>query len=325
MGNRKEDVRARIVACFKGVATGDAIGKQTESLKYEEIKQWFPDGIRGFHGEIGGVMPRYEGRHYLWRFGETTDDTEQTISVARVIAQEGKITHTLLGKELLLCKKSNRPTLLLGKFQQIGDPSRVAFEGDGCGAAMRVAPIGALFSTSKIEELVSNVFEASIPTHGGRIAISGACAIAAAVSAAIDGKTPGEIVEYSIYAAKMAEKYRPADSEEDIASVISAVYTDISNQNGISLEYIKDKYMPWKTPQIVALAISFAVLSQSAETTALLAANLGGDTDSVAAMGSAIAGAMSPHTVKESWYEAVRRVNGNELVELAEAIAPLRK
>lgn len=315
----------RIVACLKGVATGDAVGKQSESLNYEEIKQWFPDGIRGFHGEIGSVMPRYDGRHYLWRFGETTDDTEQTTSVARVVAQEGKVTHSLLGKELLLCKKSNRPTLMLGKFQQIGDPNRVAFEGDGCGASMRVAPIGALYSTHKIEELVSSVFEASISTHGGRIAISGACAIAAAVSAAIDGKSPTEIVEYSVLAAKMSEKYRPAASEDNVADIISSVHNDLSNQKTISLEYIKDKYMPWKTPNIVALAISFAVISQSAETTTLLAANLGGDTDSVASMGSAIAGAISPHTINESWYKAVEEVNGNELVQLAEAIAKFRQ
>jgi ADP-ribosylglycohydrolase len=322
--SNNEETLTRIVACFKGVATGDAVGKQTESLKYEDIKQWFPDGITSFHGEIGSVMPRYDGGHYFWRFGETTDDTEQTTSVARVVAKEGRVTHSLLGKQLLLCKKSNRPTLQLGKFQQIGDPCRVAFAGDGCGASMRVAPIGALYSTRKIEELVSGVFEASIPTHGGRIAISGACAIAAAVSAAIDGRSPDEIVEHSVFAAKMSEKYRPATSEENVANLISSVYTDISNQGTISLEYIKDKYMPWKTPNIVALAISFAAISQSAETTTLLAANLGGDTDSVASMGSAIAGAMSPHTVNESWYNAVIEVNGNELVELAEVIAKFR-
>lgn len=123
----------RVIACLKGVSTGDAIGKQTESLNFEDIKQWFPEGISDFHGEIGKIMPRYEGKHYFWKFGETTDDTEQTLSIARVIALDGKITHSSVGKELMLCKKSNRPTLLLGKFQKIGNPSRVAFEGDGCG------------------------------------------------------------------------------------------------------------------------------------------------------------------------------------------------
>ncbi|MCJ7841982.1 ADP-ribosylglycohydrolase family protein [Lederbergia sp. NSJ-179] len=320
-----EETLLRTIGCFKGVATGDAIGKQTESLNFEEIKQWFPEGVTGLHGESGSVMPRYEGRHYLWRFGETTDDTEQTTSIARVIANDGKITHTSVGQELMLCKKSNRPTLLLGKFQQIGDPKRVAFEGDGCGAAMRSAPIGVLYSTQRLNDLVSSVFEASIPTHGGRIAICGASAIAAAVSAAIDEKQPYEILQHSILAAKTAEKYRPASSDESVADLILRVYEDLLSQESLSLEFIKDKYMPWKTPNIIALAINFAILTQSAEKTTLLAANLGGDTDSVASMGSAIAGAMSPQTVNEEWYQAVKEVNGNELLELAPRIASLRR
>ncbi|WP_342553532.1 ADP-ribosylglycohydrolase family protein [Paenibacillus sp. FSL R7-0652] len=314
----------RVIACLKGVSTGDAIGKQTESLNFEDIKQWFPEGISDFHGEIGSIMPRYEGKHYFWKFGETTDDTEQTLSIARVIALDGKITHSSVGKELMLCKKSNRPTLLLGKFQKIGNPSRVAFEGDGCGAAMRSAPIGALFSTQRLNDLVSSVFEASIPTHGGRIAICGASAVAAAVSAAIDEKLPSEIVQHAVQAARIAEKYRPETTEENIADLILRVYEDLSSLETLSLEYIKEKYMPWKTPNIVALAITFAVLTQSAEKTTLLAANLGGDTDSVASMGAAIAGALSPQTVNERWYQAVVQVNGNELLQLAPKIAQLR-
>lgn len=318
------DTLNRIMACLKGVATGDAIGKQTESLHFEAIPQWFPNGISGFHGEIGSIMPRYAGKHYFWKFGETTDDSEQTLSIARVIAKDGEITHSSVGKELMLCQKSNRPTLLLGQFQQIGNPARVAFEGDGCGAAMRSAPIGALFTTRRMNDLVSSVFEASIPTHGGRIAICGASAIAAAVSAAIDGKLPSEIVQHAVQAARIAEKYRPETTEENIADHILHVYDDLSSLEALSLEYIKDKYMPWKTPNIVALAITFAVLAQSAEKTTLLATNLGGDTDSVASMGSAIAGALSPQTVNERWYQAVAEVNGNELLQLAPKLAQLR-
>lgn len=317
----------RIAACFKALASGDAIGKQTESLKYEEIKEQFPQGISGFHGELGTVMPRYEGKHYDWKFGETTDDTEQSIAVARVMAQGKPVTHTAVGKQLMLCKKSNRPKLLLGKFQQIGDPSRVAFEGNGCGAAMRVAPIGAAYTTNDIHFLVSSVFEASIPTHGGRISICGAAAIAAAVSAAVDGKSPDEILQYAITAAKLSEKFRPAtsDEEDNVAEVIDNVYEDLASRGAISLDYVKDRYMPWNTPNIVALAISFAILTKSAEETILLASNLGGDTDSVASMGAAIAGAMTPDAVNEGWYEAVEKINGDELLRLAPDIAKTRK
>jgi ADP-ribosylglycohydrolase len=131
-------------------------------------------------------------------------------------------------------------------------------------------------------------------------------------------------VQHAILGAKLAEKYRPASSDENIAALIESMYEDLSQQDEMSLTYIKEKYMPWKTPNIVALAINFAVLTKSAETAALLAANLGGDTDSVASMGAAIAGAKFPNTVNDNWCQIVEEVNGNELVGLAARIAEKR-
>jgi ADP-ribosylglycohydrolase len=67
----------RAVGCLTGLAVGDAIGKQTETLTPSEIVEWYPDKVTGFHGELGSVIPRYQGKRYEWRVGETTDDTEQ--------------------------------------------------------------------------------------------------------------------------------------------------------------------------------------------------------------------------------------------------------
>ena len=64
----------RATACLKGVAIGDAIGKQTETLSREDVTRWYPHGIRGFEGTPGTVIPRYIGnRKHEWRIGETTD------------------------------------------------------------------------------------------------------------------------------------------------------------------------------------------------------------------------------------------------------------
>ncbi|GIN72815.1 hypothetical protein J14TS2_32900 [Bacillus sp. J14TS2] len=56
----------------------------------------------------------------------------------------------------------------------------------------------------------------------------------------------------------------------------------------------------------------------------LLAANIGGDTDSVASMGAAIAGAMFPNTINDAWFNIVKEVNGNELIDLAPNIIKRR-
>jgi hypothetical protein len=103
-------VADRILACFKGIATGDAIGKQTEMLSHESIRRWYPDGVRGFEGSPGAVIPRYVGnRKREWRIGETTDDTERTIAVARAIIADGDVTHAGVGREMLPCTKSVHP------------------------------------------------------------------------------------------------------------------------------------------------------------------------------------------------------------------------
>ena len=175
--------RARAVACFKALASGDAIGKQTETLSHSDVRRWYPDGISGFHGRPGDVIPRYAGNsRYEWRIGETTDDTEQTISVARALLSAPELSHTVVGTELLKCRKSIHPGVSMWAFHQSGDPNRVALDGDGCGAAMRVAPVGVLYSPERWDDLIRGAYEASVPTHGGRMAICAAAAVAAAIS-----------------------------------------------------------------------------------------------------------------------------------------------
>ena len=36
----------RITSCLKGIAVGDAIGKQTEMLACDEVLRWYPHAIR---------------------------------------------------------------------------------------------------------------------------------------------------------------------------------------------------------------------------------------------------------------------------------------
>ncbi|MFD3157565.1 ADP-ribosylglycohydrolase family protein [Haloimpatiens sp. FM7330] len=315
-----EITKNRILGCLKGLAVGDAIGKQTETLAFEQIKEWYPNGINGFQGEIGTIMPRYKNRHYDWKFGETTDDTEQTIAVAKAIIEEGKVSHSKIGEKLMLCKKSNRPTLHLGKFQQFGDVNRVVYDGDGCGAAMRVAPIGIIYSSDKIHEIVSAVFESCIPTHGGQLAICAAASIAGAVSAAIDGKSTDEILKIAVNASIEAQKYRNPTGNYKYNEILINMYEDILQQNEIDINYLNDKYFPKTTINIVPISIVLALITKSAEKSTLLAANLGGDSDSVASMSSAIAGAISPDTINAQWYENVQAVNGNDLIDLADKL-----
>lgn len=122
----KKEILSRATSSFKGLSTGDAVGKQTETLSREDILKWYPEGVKGFHGRIGDVIPRYIDGSYKWRIGETTDDTEQTIAVAKAIIKEGRVFHSAVGQELLLCKKSNHPPLAIWRFQQHYFPNETA-------------------------------------------------------------------------------------------------------------------------------------------------------------------------------------------------------
>ena len=313
----------QIVATLHGVACGDAIGKQTEGLSSEEVRRWYPDGVRGFEGEPGAVIPRYAAnRKRAWRIGETTDDTERTIAVARAIrADGGDVRHATVGRELLACVKCVHPGIAsLWEFHQAGDPARVATRHDGCGAAVRISPVGILHHSDRVDDIVAAAREASISTHGGPLAIAAAAATAVAVSAAIDDAGPDEIFARACRAAGHAE----------FVAALRRVRDDVSRRwtrvqpHGIDPTELAAAHFPNDPLTIVPLAIALATTMESATDAILLAANIGGDSDSVASIAGAILGARFPHTVNDDWTAIVEAVNGHGLQALATELSTLR-
>ncbi|HJR58368.1 MAG TPA: ADP-ribosylglycohydrolase family protein [Vicinamibacterales bacterium] len=320
-------MKKRILACLEGIATGDAVGKQTEGLAREGVARWYPEGVRGFEGSPGSVIPRYAGHHrHAWRIGETTDDTERTIAVARAILEDGEVRHASVGRELLTCSKCVHPGVRsLWEFHQAGDATRVTTQHDGCGAAIRVAPVGVLHSSGRLDEIVNSAKEASIPTHGGPFALAAAAAAAAAVSAAIDGAEPREIIELAERAATQAECERTGSTDAVFARAMHALYADLSQQSDLDAAEIASKYFPDNPLTIVPLAIALASILQSAERAILLAANIGGDSDSVASIAGSILGARCPDTVNEEWFAVVEMINDHGLIALGEELSKMRR
>ena len=319
-------VADRILGCLKGIATGDAIGKQTEMLSHEDVLHWYPHGIRGFEGAPGSVIPRYVGNSkHEWRIGETTDDTEMTLAVARAILIDRNVSHTSIGRELLRCTKCVHPGLKsLWEFHQAADPARMATNHDGCGAAIRVAPVGIFFTSHRAEELLNGAREASVSTHGGSLAIAAAAATAAAVSAAIDGASLPDVLELAKCAAAEAERRWPGPAPSAFANALRTVHDDLGHFTALRAAEIAALYFPNQPMTIVPLALGLGTLMQSAEEAIRLAANIGGDSDSVASIAGAILGAMYPTTVNPDWYGAVEVVNDHNLVTIANELAELR-
>jgi ADP-ribosylglycohydrolase len=316
----------RIVGCLKGIATGDAIGKQTEMLLREDVRRWYPHGVRGFEGPPGAIIPRYAGNSKReWRIGETTDDTERTVAVARAIIADRTVSHVSIGREMLGCTKSVHPGVKsLWEFHQAGDPARIATAHDGCGAAIRVAPVGVLFASDCLEQLVCGAREASISTHGGSLAIAAAAATAAAVSAAIDGASPHQGFALAERAAAIAESRWPGPSAPVFANAIRTAYDHLARLPALRAADVAQHCFPNQPLTIVPLALGLATVMQSAEDAILLAANIGGDSDSVASIAGGILGATYPNTVNQQWYEVVESVNKHDVVAIGYDLAPLR-
>src|SRR5438477_5931790 len=300
----------RILGCLKGIATGDAIGKQTEMLSREDVLHWYPHGIRGFEGTPGSVIPRYLGNaKHEWRVGETTDDTELTVAVARAILTDRNVSHVSVGRELLRCTKCVHPGVKsLWEFHQAADPARIARNHDGCGAAIRVAPVGILYSSHRAEQLLNGAREASVSTHGGSLAIAAAAATAAAVSAAIDEASPHEVLEVAEYAAAESERRWPGPATPAFASAIRAVHDYLERLPALRPAEIAASCFPNRPMTIVPLALGLATVMQSAEEAILLAANIGGDSDSVASIAGGILGAMYLMMVSQDWYSVVEAI-----------------
>ncbi len=316
----------RGAGCLKGIATGDAIGKQTEMLSHQDVLRWYPKGVRGFEGVPGAIVPRYAGNSKReWRIGETTDDTERTIAVARAIIRDRKVCHESIGREMLTCTKCVHPGLKsLWEFHQAADSARTAAVHDGCGAAVRVAPVGIFHTSASLNDLVNGAREASISTHGGILAIAAAAATAAAVSAAIDAASPPRVLECAQTAAAIAESRWPGSTGPVFAEAIGAVHRTLASLPAMSAAAVASVCFPNQPLTIVPLAIGLATLMESAEDAILLATNIGGDSDSVASIAGGILGAMYPNTVNQQWYETVERVNGHGLVPIARELSQLR-
>ena len=316
----------RILGCLKGLACGDAIGKQTEGLSRDRIRRWYPDGVRGFEGTPGDVIPRYASTSkHRWRFGETTDDTERTIGVARAVVRDERVRHASVGLEMLACTKCVHPGVRsLWEFHQANDPQRVTSEHDGCGAAIRVSPVGIVYRSHRLDELIDGAREASIPTHGGPLALAAAAATAVAISAAIDGADAGRIFELAQLSAARAERERTGSTASTFAAALIRIRDALLRQPRIDPDEVAAKHFPDNPFTIVPLALALATLMQSTRTAILLATNVGGDSDSVASIAGAVLGARYPETVAGDWYDVVEAINDHRLVSLGESLGRLR-
>lgn len=322
----------RAFGALVGLAIGDALGMPTQSLSRPQIHAQFGDitTLRDARPDqpIAPNMPA----------GSVTDDTEQAVIVAELLLDgHGHIDpHAFAdalsqwqdrmverGSQDLLGPSTNAA---IEALRTGVPPEEAGKRGTTNGAAMRVTPVGICLAAGPL--LLAGVVESCFVTHNTGLGISGAAAIAAAVSAGIDGARVEDALEAGVALARRGQELghwvagasiparflalRPqarALSDADFADFLYCVVgTSVQSQESVvSALLIADRHRatPWQG--------------------VCLAASLGGDTDTVAAMTGAVLGAcLGSEAYPSEVREQVLRTNHLDLADLAAQLLHLR-
>jgi ADP-ribosylglycohydrolase len=246
--------------------------------------------------------------------GTVTDDTEQAVLLARLLVKDhGTIDPHELAAALVDWERdmAERGSLdLLGPSTKravaailAGVPlDEAGATGTTNGAAMRIAPVGIAapvtpalpFPRRDLSMLVDHVVMASSVTHNTGIALAGAAAVAAAVSAGVSGATVAEATALAVQAAGIAAGRGHWVAGADVAARIEWATSLVAGRRAAEAAELIYTLVGTSLATQESVPAAFAVLAVVPEdpwAAGRLAASLGGDCDTIAAMAGAIAGA----------------------------------
>lgn len=305
---------------LESFAVGDAMGMPTEFMTRKEIA--------GEFGAISTLIPTERSAHHSeLSTGSVTDDTEQTLYLLRKYCQDKEVT--VEGTvDALLCwiretdavsKRYIGPSSLKA-LQSIESGTPVETAGTGgttCGGIMRtLAPVLCCHAAGAAEpELLRSVRACLLPTHNTSLALEAAGAYGYAVTAALQGNSINDI----LYAA-----YQGADKARSLAP-----YTSCGASSSARIRFLAS-YVPQVSSSDELLDFLFNVFGTGLESADVcsavfglflyakedvwlairLAAEVGGDTDTIAALVGALCTAYAgSHNIPAEIVDTVRTVN----------------
>lgn len=325
--------RDRALGAFTGLALGDALGMPTQSMSREDIERYYGriDSLRDAVAEqpISPGLPA----------GTITDDTEQAVLVADLLIKgHGRIephtfAHALLNWEAdmlrrglldLLGPSTKRALELLESGVSEDESGRT---GTTNGAAMRITPV-AIATPPALDGLLDAVVDASKLTHNTSLGIAGAAAVAAAVSAGIDGADLAKAMDHAERAAELGAKRAAWSAGGEIAARIRWARSWVRGMTTDALADAVSQVIGTSVAAQESIVAAFALaeaLGDEPVTALTLAARLGGDTDTVAAICGAILGAQHGMSgFPDDLVRTVREVNHLDLDPVVDGLLKLR-
>jgi ADP-ribosylglycohydrolase len=328
---------ARARGALYGLAIGDALGMPTQLLSRPQIRERWGPVLRGFEPAppghpIAAGMPA----------GAVTDDTEQAVLLGRLLVKgDGTIDPRELAQALVswehdMAERGSRDLLGPSTKRAVAavlagtPPEEAGATGDTNGAAMRIAPVGIAAPADTARDLmplVDQVVAASRVTHNTGIALAGAAAVAAAVSAGISGAGLAEATALAVKAAVIAAGRGHWVAGADVAARIEWATSLVAGLDAESAAELIYTLVGTSLATQESVPAAFAVLAAVPADpwqACLLAASLGGDCDTIAAMAGAISGACHGVTAFPPAAIAVIDAQDLDLAELADDLYALR-
>jgi len=299
--SQRSELEHKILGCLYGQAIGDAFGMPSELWTKNQISRyfgWLDDFLPGPAENIAANE---------FKAGEFTDDTSQCIALMdSIIENNGDINADSIAEHIIkwatrinaFDKNILGPTSKAALTSIINGQPLADIEANGItnGSAMRVAPMGCLMPTNNVSDFVEAVRISCLPTHKSDIAIAGAVVISWAISRAIEGATWQQIKDEiiplanntqrdheSTFSPLLGHRIRYALHVVDGQKDNNKALTDLYEIVGSGMDIIES------VPAAIALV---EISGTNPMLCAELAANLGGDTDTIGAMATAICGAL---------------------------------
>ena len=345
----KEELWKRIRGALVGIAFGDSFGMPVE--------MWSREKIAAEYGRIREHLPGDDNNFISKGFKacEVTDDTINTILVIDMLSGSGGQVDP--GKFIQLLKTwaetSSKSNTVIGPstakaMEKIaaGVPmEETGVTGTTNGAAMKILPIGLLHEVKDLDDLIEDVRRLCLPTHNTSPAISGACAVAAAVCYAANirstreyEKTEGEgqsadkkLEEMLDFARKAAERGRVLGNQIGAPSVSARLelcqeYMKKHTEDEV-IYFIADIIgtgLP--VEESVTAAISFVCLAKAdLQKCAEYVVRAGGDTDTIAAIACGICGAFNEgEGITREVVQRIEEINNISFDDLADKLMEAR-
>ena len=284
------DLAGRIGGALTAYACGDALGVPWENL---------PGGSAdAAPGQIE-QLPAREG----WPRGATSDDTALTLLAAHHLADRdgdgdpAAFLADLADHEPAIRGLGPTTTAAIERFRRgeeiVGTHGRVTN-----GAAMRALPVGWTLPHDQAERRRRVTIAMSRATHPDPAALVAACVIAACASWALESASPAMLLEAAAKEAR--EAAQAVTTEPRLAEMLTEVSAGTWEPpaDGISLD-------PYET---VTAALWCATRASSLRSGLVRAVELGGDTDTVAALVGGLMGCrLTAEQVRAElpWYRLV--------------------